>query len=77
MVFIESCKFPFSMPHMLSSKHRIVPPVTGGYKLRLWENMAIEEENMMYLNRPYLTKVSCPSTNIFSFHSFKVQNPIK
>jgi len=57
-------------------KHRIVPPVTCGYKLKLWNRMAIEEENMLYLNNPYLTKdeekhmpkdIVLRGKNVFSF----------
>ncbi|CAN8029563.1 hypothetical protein HPB47_011886 [Ixodes persulcatus] len=39
-----------------TGKRRIVPPVTVGHKLRLWDRMATEEEAMMYLSRPYLTE---------------------
>lgn len=37
-------------------KVRIVPPVTPGYKLGMWQRMLVEEEAMMYLQWPYLTK---------------------
>ncbi|XP_077556283.1 large ribosomal subunit protein mL63 [Haemaphysalis longicornis] len=36
-------------------KHRVVPPVTPKIKLDLWKKLAIEEETMMYLSRPFLT----------------------
>nr|XP_050045284.1 ribosomal protein 63, mitochondrial-like [Dermacentor andersoni] len=36
-------------------KHRVVPPVTPKIKIDLWKKLAIEEEAMMYLSRPFLT----------------------
>ncbi|XP_003744569.1 ribosomal protein 63, mitochondrial [Galendromus occidentalis] len=37
-------------------KHRIVPDVKTGHKLKMWERLAIEEENILYISNPYLTK---------------------
>uniref|UniRef100_A0A131XRF5 Putative ribosomal protein 63 mitochondrial isoform x1 n=1 Tax=Hyalomma excavatum TaxID=257692 RepID=A0A131XRF5_9ACAR len=36
-------------------KRRIVPPVTPRMRLQLWMKLAVEEETMMYLSRPFLT----------------------
>ncbi|XP_064474857.1 uncharacterized protein LOC135388910 [Ornithodoros turicata] len=36
-------------------KVRVVPPVTGGTKLKIMHRLLLEEQNMMYLERPYLT----------------------
>lgn len=36
-------------------KVRIVPDLKKGHKLRMWKELAIEEENIVYISKPYLT----------------------
>ncbi|OQR73464.1 hypothetical protein BIW11_09713 [Tropilaelaps mercedesae] len=37
-------------------KIRIVPDLKKGHKLRMFERLAIEEENIAYISKPYLTE---------------------
>lgn len=37
-------------------KHRFVPPVTAKDRSELWKRLMYEEEVMMYLKNPYVTK---------------------
>lgn len=37
-------------------KHRFVPPVTAKDRSEMWKRLMYEEETMMYLKNPYVTK---------------------
>ncbi|XP_022672180.1 uncharacterized protein LOC111261054 [Varroa jacobsoni] len=52
----QKFRFERRIPGSLyAGKVRIVPDLKKGHKLRMWKELAIEEENIVYISKPYLT----------------------
>ncbi|KAL1422386.1 hypothetical protein MTO96_022256 [Rhipicephalus appendiculatus] len=51
-------RFHFVKSERPRGKYRATPPVTSTMKIELWKKLAIEEQAMMYLSRPFLTTAS-------------------
>lgn len=79
-------KIPKFKGSALSGKHRFVPAATRGTRYRLWSQWKIEEANLKYLEKPYITSdeeitylrsVGLKHQDVDPLYTSKIETPMR